>query len=60
MKKKNKEALKKKLFSSITSILEKDQDSIKRKTKKAIRKSIRRILKKTDKQKKVRAVSPRS
>jgi hypothetical protein len=59
MKKKNKRELKKKLFLSITSILEKDQDSLKKKTKKEIRKSIKHILKKTDKRKKVAVVTPK-
>ena len=53
MKKKERKVLKAKLLTAINKVLKDNKDVLKNKTARAIKKSIKQIVKKTDKKKKI-------
>ncbi len=53
MKKKDRKVLKKKLLTAINKVLKDNKDVLKNKTVRAIKKSIKQIVQKTDKKKKI-------
>ena len=56
MKKTEKKVLRGKLLTAVSKVLRDNKDDIKKKTLKAINKSIKQIVKKTDKKKKVATI----
>ena len=59
MKKQERKVLRGKLLTAVNKVLKDNKDELKKKTIKAINKSIKQIAKKTDKKKKVVTAEPK-